>query len=206
MTYVNAITTKERVKSRISMTSTNLDTTIDSLIASATEFIQNYCGGRVFKLTTYTNEIYSGSQIDGSEYGLPYLVLNSAPVVAVSSFQYMQGLKSSPTWTDFYIEDYDVLNKIGAIRTVLPVGYNNIRVTYQAGYEIDFENQYDPLQHNLPFDLSDLCERLVAKRIKKRNSEGIKQESVTDSDITWGEYMEKEDYIILSPYRRTHIV
>ena len=41
-----ALTTKERVKSRIEVTATSLDNVIDTWIASVTDFIEHACGGR----------------------------------------------------------------------------------------------------------------------------------------------------------------
>jgi hypothetical protein len=201
-----ALTTKERVKARIDITVAGLDTVIETFIASATGYIELLCGGRRFKETTYTNEVYDGSLLGTNSPALPYLILKNAPVSALSSFQYRNGTRTNPVWTDFQADNYEPLNARGIIRADLPSGLQNIRVTYTAGYKIDFSDDDNIAVHTLPFELSDLCERMVIKRIKKRESEGKSQETLRDSTINWGSFVDSEDKDIITRYRRVTIV
>jgi len=200
-----ALTTKERVKARIDITVAGLDTVIDTFIASATHYIEGLCGGRRFLETTYTNEIMDGSFL-GSNQSIPYLILKNAPIVSISAFEYRNGTRTNPVWTAFQADNYEPMNDRGIIKADLPAGVQNIRMTYVAGYKIDFTDPYDDTAHTLPFDLSNLCEKMVVKMIKKRESEGKSQETLRDSTITWGAFVDTEDKDIISRYRRVTIV
>lgn len=196
-----ALTTNARVKARIEITVSTLDTVIDTMIASVTDFIEQQCGGRRFKETTYTSEVYDGSIVGVNPTPLPFLILKNAPIVSISAFEYRNGTRTNPTWIAFQADNYEPMNSRGIIKADLPAGYQNIRVSYVAGYKIDFANDYSAT-HTLPFELSDLAERLVIKRIKRRESEGKSQETLRDSTIAWGAFLDAEDKDILTRYRR----
>lgn len=200
----HALTTKSRVKARIEMTATSLDDVIDTFIAGATDFIEHACGGRRFKETTYTNEMYDGSDMVANPPRKEFLILKNAPVTTVSSIQYNSGSNSNPAWTSYLTDDYTNLGN-GVVKVILPYGYQNVRVTYTAGYKIDFDNQYTLANHTLPFDISNLCEKMVVKMIKKRESEGKTQESLRESSINWGSFIDAEDNIVINTYRRLMI-
>jgi len=204
MPAAHALTTKERVKARIEMTGTGLDTVIDRMIAASTDYIENATGRR-FKRTTYANEIYDGADIGPNPSGKPFLLLRHAPVASVTSIQYRQGTVSSPTWTSFTADDYILDPVSGIVQVSLPEGFQNVRVSYVAGYLINFDDEYDLTEHTLPFDISNLCERMVVKAIKKRDSEGRSQETFKDSTITWSGLLDAEDKDILANYRRVLI-
>lgn len=199
-----ALTTKERVKSRIEVTATSLDNVIDTWIASVTDFIEHACGGRRFKETTYTNELYDGSDMVSNPARKQFLILKNAPISTLSDIQYKSGSNSSPAWVSYSVNDYDVMPN-GVIKVSLPSGYQNVRVTYTAGYKIDFTNQYDGSKHTLPFDLSNLAEKMVIKLMKKRESEGKSQETLRDSTINWGSFIDSEDQIVINHYKRIFI-
>lgn len=199
------LTTETRVKARLGVTAVdaNLDAMYKRLVYSATDFIERACGGRRFQRATYTNEIYDGNE-PGDGAALPWLFLRNAPLVSVSAFEYRAGSNVSPSWTAFAAGSYETDLKTGSLYVYgnMPRGSQNIRVTYVAGYLIDFANEYDSALHNLPFDLSDLCERLVTKLIKRRESEGRSQESFNNSSINWGDFIEAHDRTIIANYRR----
>ncbi len=199
-----ALTTKERVKARIEMTATALDTVIDTWVATATDFIEHACGGRRFKETTYTNELYDGSDLVSNPTRKQFLILRNTPVSTVTKIEYKTGLNSSPSWVEYSVNDYDVMPN-GVIKISLPDGYQNVRVTYTAGYKIDFANQYNTANHTLPFDLSNLAEKMVIKLLKKRESEGKSQETLRDSTINWGSFIDSEDQVVINNYRRIYI-
>lgn len=201
-----ALTTKERVKARIDITVEALDTVIDQMIASATSKIETMCGGRRFLETLYSNEVYDGSFMDKNSPSVPYLILKNAPVSSIDAFEYRSGTRANPVWTAFQADNYEPMNARGIIKANLPAGYQNIRVTYRAGYKIDFAKEYDEVRHTLPFEVSNLCEKMVIKMIKKRESEGKSQETLRDSTINWGSFIDNEDKDVITRYRRVTIV
>lgn len=203
MALVNhALTTLSRVKARLNISVTTFDTVLEELINAMTDWVENYCGRR-FKETAYSNEVYDGGNLDGLKKR--WLILKNAPVSgSLTSFQYMAGVPSTPYWTDFLRDDYDINTTDGIIRmfNVLPNGFRNIRVSYTAGYKIDFANETDTAKHTLPFDLSALIERLTIREFKRREAVGKATESVGDGSITWRDGLEKEDLEVLEKYRR----
>lgn len=196
-----ALTTKARVKDRMKVTVTDFDTLLDRLISGATDFIESYCDRR-FLRTTYTQEVYS---LDTAYQ--KFLILRQSPVVSVSSFQYRGGTPDNPAWTDFLGSEWELLHggRTGVIRLYSWAGgyNNNVRVTYQAGYLIDFANAGSST-HTLPFDLSDLCERLVIRRFKRREQPGVKQESYNGATIIFSDELDNDDKMILDGYVRAN--
>ena len=203
MTNAYGLTTADRVKAKLSITVTDWDVVLKQYIYSVTDFLENVCGRR-FQQTTYTNEVYDGSNIDGSPKA--WLVLRNSPVTTLTSFQYRTGAKSSPTWVDYQADTYQERLSLGIIRVNLARGFQNNRVTYTAGYLIDFTAEYDTTHHTLPYDLSGLAESLVTRMFKKRESEGRSQEAFNNSSITWGDLLGPEDKTIIANYSRTELV
>ena len=200
-----ALTTLERVKTRLGMKETGFDILIEQLINSITDWIEGECSGRRFKETAYTNEIHDGSRPVGIDEGKKkYLIFKHAPVSEVTSFQYNGGTISSPSWTNFIADDYQLLDKEGMIYVSggLPRGFRNIRITYKAGYKIDFSSETDTTKHALPFDISNLAERLTVKEFKRREEVGKSGESVGDATINWFDHLEEEDKAVVARYRR----
>ena len=199
-----ALTTVQRVKDRLGITSTASDTVLTRIIYAVTDMIEDLCSNR-FLQSTYTQEVYDGMNIDGTPK--PYLFLNNAPVTTISSFQYRTGAKSSPTWVDFQVDTYQEVLELGIIRTGLPPGLQNIRISYTAGYLIDFTNENDPTKHTLPYDLSDLADRVATRLYKKRDSEGRSAESFNQSSITWKDgLLDDYDNTVIANHSRTEIV
>lgn len=206
MTVSYALSTKTRIKNKLGLTVTSFDTQIDRLLYGATDFIEKMCGGRRFKRATYTQEVYDGSPLN-EDTRLPYLILNHAPVTAITAFQYRTGTKSSPTWVDFAADDYEEINDKGIIEVGLPKGRRNIRITYTAGYLIDFDNEFDETLHTLPYDLSELAERLVIRWWKKRDDEGKKSTAFESSTTTWTEQLlDATDREVIANYRRVFAI
>lgn len=195
-----ALTTKTRVKDRLTITGTNFDALLDRLISATTDFIEGECGGRRFKKTTYTSEIYSVHARKQE-----YILLKQAPVSVLTSAQYRAGTPSTPNWTNFIADEFELLEdgKSGLVRIYggAPYGVNAVRFTYDAGYLIDFASEVPP-NHTLPQDLTDLCERLVIKLFKKRESEGKQSEGFEGGSVTWKELLDESDQAIIARYRR----
>lgn len=194
-----ALTTTQRIKDQLGISVTSFDDVITRYIAAATDFIENATTRR-FLRTTYTQEIYDGSFLDGSRKTM--LVLNNAPLVSISDYAYRTGSKTNPVWTTMLADNYQEKLDSAVIMGHVPAGFQNIRISYVAGYLIDFTNEYDVTKHNLPHDISDLCERLVCRRFKKRESEGKSIESFAQSSITWGKLVDDLDNAIIADYQR----
>lgn len=203
--YSYALTTKARVKDKLGITVSTLDTVIDRLINSATDWIENACGGKRFLSTTYTNEVYS---VDGP--GQKYLPLRQSPVTALSALSYRAGTPSTPSWTAFTSDQYELVEdgKTGLVRVyfTLPYGENVVRATYTAGYLIAWAAAGDNSTHTLSADISELCDRLVVKAFKRREQMGKSSEGFEGSTVTWAREMDEDDKQTIGRYRRVQIV
>jgi hypothetical protein len=198
--FTDALTTVQRIKDRLGITVSGFDTLILRLINSSTDFLKNSCS-RNFKKATYTNEVYSINNHNQSE-----LFLKNFPVVSISKLEYMSGTPSNKTWIDFGADNYELENNSFGIVKVygtLPKGINTVRATYIAGYDIDFTKDGDRTGHNIPADLTDLCERLVSTFFKKRESEGKLTESFNGGTTTWKDILTKDDKDIIKGLTRT---
>jgi hypothetical protein len=199
-TVDRALTTLERVKGRLNIKVTDFDILLEQIINSATDWIEGQCGRR-FKETTYTNEIMDGSRPRERKNNM---AIKNSPISSVSLFQYNAGLISSPYWIDFLPEEYQLLDKEGMIYLPagLPVGKRNIRISYTAGYKIDFSHETDSSKHNLPFDISALAERLAVKEFKRREDVGKSGETAGDATVNYFDHLEEEDKAVLARYKR----
>jgi hypothetical protein len=195
-----SLTTVQRVKDRLGITASGFDSLILRLINAVTDLIEGETNRR-FLETVYTNEVYS---VYGENQ--EYLLLRQAPVSALTSFQYRAGTVSNPSWTDFITDSYELLEdgKSGIIKIYggLPRGVNSVRVTYVAGYKINWTNYGDNSTHTLPADITDLAERLIVKLFKKRESEGKQSESFEGGNVNWKELFDEVDKDIINRYKR----
>lgn len=202
-----ALTTVERLKNRLGISAgvISFDTVLGEIVATVTDYIERGCGGRRFLQMSYTQEIYDGYNLDGTFK--KNLILRHAPMAAApSSFQYRTGTKSNPVWIDFQIDTYQEILYQGIVRVGLPPGWQNIRISYIAGYLINFAAEFDKTQHTLPFDLSDLCERLATKVFKHRESEGKDTESFNGSSVKWSDFTDDRDELIMQNHSRPSFV
>ena len=199
--YAYAPTTKDRIKDKLGITVSSFDAQINRLINAATDRIEGSCGGRRFKSTTYTQEVYSAVTRN-----MKYLMLKQAPVTSLSALQYRAGVPSNPCWTDFITDQFELLENgaSGIVRIYgnAVFGTNSMRATYVAGYLIDWTNFGDPTKHNLPADLSELADRLVIKAWRRRESIGKTTESFNGATVTWASKLDEEDQAVIDLYKR----
>ena len=200
-----ALTTKNRVKDRIGITGSQFDTLIDRIIAAVTDIIESTCGRR-FLRSDYSNEIitiFNNTQ--------EIIAVKNIPLVSVSLLQYRTGLNSNPNYTDFQTDNWEILEDgaSGLIRVWglmhggLNRGVNAIRISYTAGFLIDFNNAGDYTKHTLPFDLSDLAERLAVKMFKRRENEAKLTETFEGGTVSWKkELIDDQDNDIMNGYKR----
>lgn len=198
-----ALTTKTRIKSRLQINTTSFDDVIETMIAATTAKIEQMAGRR-FKDTTYTQELYDGVDAYGDR--MSYIVLKNSPIISFTSLEYKSGNNEDPTWFEYTSNDYDLNETSGVIyfNSDMPRGRQNVRATYRAGYLIDFDtSDVYSTAHTLPFDISEVCEEVVVRLFKKRDSEGRSQESFQESSVTWNENVfTPENVTTINNYRR----
>ena len=201
--YTNALTTLQRVKDLMSITVADNDSVLTRLINAASDFIEDNCDQN-FKSQSYV-EKYS---IWGDH--MEFLQLNNRHVTALTKLEIRTGTPSVPNWTTLSADLYELVEdgEGGMIRLYpgfAPLLYTNsnaLQVTYTAGYKYDFANFGDKTKHDLPADLSGLCERLVIRWWKRRESGGKQSESLRDSSITWKDLLDSEDVDTIQRYSR----
>lgn len=192
------LTTKERVKARLGIltATTTWDDLFDELIHAASSYISKEIG-RPIVSATYTQELY---EVDP---GQKLLTLRKYPVASISAIQYRAGTPSAPSWTDFPPDSYELVDngELGVLRLYISLSdFNAMRITYVAGWVITFATE---ATHTLPYEISDLCERLVARAFKKREAEGKGQEAAAaGGTTTWLENISADDKRIISRYNR----
>jgi len=183
------LTTKEKVKLFLDITATTYDTLLDTMCNQLTSWIENYCGGRRFMSTEYTEELYDGDNFER------FLRLKNYPVIAWTKIEYNAGTTASPNWTEYDASDYEKYDTTGILWfDRVEKGKRNIRISYTAGYA------------KIPYDLELLATKLVARTFEKRLSEQKVSEGSPDLNITWDEFIKKEDKIVLGNYTRILIV
>lgn len=174
-----AFTTLYRQKVFLSIGSDKHDGLLTLCINEVTGFIERYVR-RSLLSQTYTNEVYDGN-------GYSTLMLKQFPVTSLSSFQARRSSDpSDDNWdtlsTSYYAWFSDGRLKLLSGSTVeVPQKY---RVTYVAGYKIDFDNENDPSLHTLPPDIEMACQRLVSALFNIRKGEGLSDSSQGDTSVT----------------------
>lgn len=199
-----ALTTKAKVKSYLGIATadTSKDDLIIDLINQVTWFIETYCGGRRFMTTTYTNVILDSR-------GGNYLFLNHFPVTAFTLLEYRSGTVDTPVWVTYATNSYLAYLAEGYLYFYgrLPVIHQGFRVTYTAGYLIDWTNE-TTATHTLPFDLTLVATELAAKQYNYRQAQGIESMSTEGQSITFGSKgadMTKAQTTILNSYKTARI-
>ena len=189
---------------------TAFDAVLIRLINWATNYLQNECG-RSFVQQSYVNDTYS---IDGRQN---FLSLRNTPVFSISSFQWRAGTPSNPSWTDFIADQYELVDPrtdpvsgtvwypSGEIRVygVLPgLMSNSIRVSYVAGYPVNWANPEDHNTHWLPGDITNVCENLVVRRFTRRAFGGKSSQSLDGANVSWRNTLDIEDQDVIGQYRQ----
>lgn len=156
----DALTTRQKVKDFLNINDSSKDVFIDEAINNVTGFIKGYCG-RQFLNQTYTNEMHD------TQEGQRKIFLYNIPVTAISAVEYRAGTPAAPVWFALDANSYLTYLKEGYVyfyfRT--PSVKQGMRFTYTAGYLINFAAEFDPTQHNLPYDLVMAATELVARII-----------------------------------------
>lgn len=184
-----ALTTLARAKAFIDIGSDSKDTILTMLINQATGFIERYTK-RSLLSQTYTNEIYDGT-------GTREIVLLQFPVTAITSLQVNAGTIGSPDWQTVGSDRYGYYSDgrvtlASAFQAFLATdagtfidGPQRYRVTYTAGYLIDFDNENDPTKHTLPQELEYACLQLMSGFMNTRKSQGMSAAKVGDVSMSF---------------------
>ena len=199
-----ALTTVARVKDRMQITVSDNDSVLQRLVNAVTDFIEGETGRR-FKETTYTDEVYS------FEDRQAILAVRNIPVTALSDLKFRAGTPSQPNYTSLSTDQYELLEngQTGLIQLygmIFGNVVNVLKVTYTAGYKINFSNAGDAGDatptHTLPADLTDLAERLVVRWWKRRELGGKLSEGLQGGSIQWKDLLDSEDVETINRYRR----
>ena len=135
---------------------------------------------------------------------------SSSAIVQVNgllSFQWRAGTPSNPGWTDFIIDQYEVINdgKSGMIRIygVLPRLYDNmIRASYVAGFPVDWPNAGNGTTHQLPSEISNTVENLVVRAWKRRELAGKGSEALDGATTSWNKEIDDDDRAVINHWLR----
>jgi hypothetical protein len=127
------------------------------------------------------------------------------------SFQWRSGTPSNPQWTSFIQDQFelDQQGRSGIIRVYgsIPGLYNNmIRATYVAGYPVDWQNAGNGASHQLPSDLSNLCENIVVRIYKRRQLDGKASENIAGATTAWRDGLDSFDQNVINNYRRPALI
>lgn len=197
-----ALTTRQKVKDMMNITDNLSDSLIDSYIRSMTAFVQNYCGGRVFVSTSYVEikDTHASNK----------LFLNQRPATLLTTLEYRAGTISAPIWMTYDVNSYYQYLTQGYLQ--FPAKFQPapqvFRVSYTAGYLIDFDNEDDTTKHTLPFDLTNVCTELIGKKLNTRLSQGIYTETTEGQSITYesDRYQLNDDHkVILNQYKLNRV-
>lgn len=197
-----ALTTVAKVKTYAGIDSadTTHDDFISQLINAWSDFAQTYCGRR------FLSQQYI--EVKDAKAHSNRLFLNQSPVSAVALLEYRTGIPSAITWMTFDANSYLVYLASGYLQFFAklagyPQGY---RVTYTAGYLINWANEGDNLTHTLPADLTGVITEIVATKVLTAKAAGVNMESTEGQSITYDSVGTKgispQQDIVLSKYQR----
>lgn len=156
-------------------------------------------GATIAAIGDTTLTLSSAATADGST---SYFQING-----IISFQFRAGPPSNPSWTDFVNDQFELVNdgRAGILRIygALPGLYSNAaRVTYYAGYAVDWANAGNGTTHQLPSDLSDMVENIVVRRFKRRILSGMSSQALEGATTSWRDEIDKEDLDVIGHHRR----
>ncbi len=198
----NALTQVNDCKAIIDIASaiTTWDQTFIELINGCTAWIEGYVGGRTLGGAAVQSlvETYDSNEDPTSDEKQHWLTLDNYPCTAISLVEYRTGTSTYSTVDSTAYETYLDRGMIYFYGGV-PRGKKSVRVTYTAGYVINWTTQ---ASHTLPYDLTLACRKMVLKEFSKRKAQGITLEAVGGGRIDWNEEVDPGILDILKGYRR----
>lgn len=156
------------------------------------------------------------SSVNGSSVTMsnPASTTLSGAVFEISgllSFQWRAGTPSNPNWTSFITDQFelDQQGRAGIVRVYgsIPGLYNNmIRATYVAGFPVNWANAGDGATHQLPSDLTNLCENLVVRVFKRAPNPGLASDNIQGATVAFRDKLDAFDLNVIANYRRLALV
>ena len=198
---VYALTSVARLKAYLGISSSDYDAIFEYIINSVTDFIENECDRR-FKKTDYT-----ASLVDGS--GSNELVLPQWPVVSGETFTLWERDTveyGDSDWDALDSDDYRVDNSAGVVKASFRFlrGFENYKILYTAGYDIDVANSKYLSDIGLG-DLENIVWKLCARAFNERKGSGnIQRMRLYNYDVTFSKEAYSDDEIkeVLQKYQR----
>lgn len=165
-----ALTSLSNLKEVLGITDGEQDSLLENIINRATDIIENYCNGRRFASTTYSDEEYDGTDTK-------YINARQWPITAVTAYEKNYGSVGTTDWNSLqsdwfkYIDDGQ-----GPGQFYYEYGFNkgtrNYRFSYTAGYT------------TIPNDLEQACIDICVWIYKDRQTKGMKSESLGEYSYT----------------------
>jgi hypothetical protein len=128
-------------------------------------------------------------------------------ICGLVGYQWRAGTPSNPNWTSFITDQWEPEQQgySGIVRVygAMPRLYSNmLRATYWAGYPVDWPNAGNGSTHQLPADLTNLCENLVVRIYKRRQLDGKVSENIQGATTAWKDKLDAFDLNVIENYRR----
>lgn len=202
-----------KVKQLLNITSSDYDTELLGFISAASRFIENYTDRQFhfdrrkeeFTLRPNTSALFLRAlPIDSivlvqEEQSRTNYEGNSLPtgddLGDLDSLTAMTG--GAGTWDT--VLEFDLDKNTGRILLPESITSRNIRVVYDGGYVVDFENSS---VHTLPEDISTVCEKVAVKLYKRREDGGYTSQSFQDGSVQYMEaVLDAWSKMILNSYR-----
>lgn len=171
-----ALTTLARAKSFLDISGDKYDTVLTMLINQATGFIEGYIN-RSLLSQSYV-EVRDGS-------GAQEMVLWQTPVTTLAKLEVNSNTIGDPSWQTIDSSRYGWYSDgrikfstafsafLASESAYFLEGPQRYRITYTAGYLIDFDNENNAALHTLPQDIEYACLKLVSAIFNTRKAEGL---------------------------------
>lgn len=124
------------------------------------------------------------------------------------SFDWRAGTPNAPSWTPFVPDQFELVQdgKAGIVRLygIMPRLYDNMaRITYWAGFPVNWATAGDNNLHQIPSDVSDCVENLVVRRFKRRQLAGKLSEALEGATTSWNKEIDSDDQDVINHYLLT---
>jgi hypothetical protein len=150
----------------------------------------------------------SGTSVTMSQAASVTQTAATFEISGLISFQWRAGTPSNPNWTSFITDQFELEGQghSGIVRVygVMPRLYSNmVRATYVAGFPYDWQNAGNAGgTHQVPADLTNLCDNLVVRFFEQRRLAGKASESIQGATVAWRNQLDAADQNVLNNYRR----
>ena len=150
----------------------------------------------------------SGTSVTMSQPASVSMTAAQFEISGLISFSWRAGTPSNPNWTAFIQDQFELVEQghTGIVRVygVMPRIYNNmLRATYVAGFPYDWQNAGNRTgTHQVPADLTDTCENIVVRLVKRAPLAGQASESSSGATLSWRNDLDQHDKDVINQYKR----